>query len=119
MTFNEILNDAANSVEGAMVVGLIGVDGIGVETVINNGYELDSEAVEVELAGLVGSVSRATQALAGGPVKDLFVEAENQSYVISLLDRNYFLVVMLGPDANLGRARFETKRVSQRLRDNL
>ncbi len=119
MTFTEILTDAANSVEGAMAVGLIGVDGIGVETIVTNGYELDTEMLEVELAGLVGNVSRAAQALSAGPVKDLFVEAETRSYLVTLLDNDYFLMVLLGPLANLGRARFEVKRVSQRLRENL
>ncbi len=119
MTFQEILTDAANSVEGAMAVGLIGVDGIGVETVVSDGHVLDTEATEVELAGLVGSVSRAATALRAGSVHDLFVEAENQSYLITFLDSDYFLAVMLGPKANLGRARFEVKRVSQRLRENL
>jgi predicted regulator of Ras-like GTPase activity (Roadblock/LC7/MglB family) len=119
MTFSEILTDAANSVEGALAVGLIGLDGIGVETVVSNGYEFDTQALEVEIAGLVGNVSRTTQALSAGQIKDVIVETENRSYLISLLDKDYFLLVLLGPLANLGRARFEVKRVSQRLRDSL
>ena len=119
MTFTEILTDAANNVEGALAVGLIGVDGIGVETVVTNGHELDIEATEVEMAGLVGSVNRIAQTLEAGAIKDLIVEAEKQSYLITLLDQDYFLVVTLGPQANLGRARFEVKRISQRLRDSL
>ena len=119
MTFSEILTDAANNVEGALAVGLVGVDGIGVETVTTNGHEMDTEATEVELAGLVGNVSRTAQALSAGSIKDMFVEAENHSYLITLLDKEYFLVVTLGPQANLGRARFEVRRVTQRLRDSL
>ena len=119
MTFTDILTDAAYNVEGALAVGLVGVDGIGVETIVANGYELDTEAVEVEMAGLVSNINRATQALSGGSVKDFYIEAEKQSYLVSFLDRDYFLVVMLGPQANLGRARFETKRVSQRLQEDL
>lgn len=119
MTFSEILAGAANSVEGALAVGLVGVDGIGVETVVTDGAELDAEALEVELAGLVGTVNRTSQSLSSGQIKDLFIEAENCSYLITLLDKDYFLMVLLGPQANLGRARFEVKRVSQRLRDSL
>ncbi len=119
MTFTEILTEAANNVEGAMAVGLIGIDGIGVETVVADGNEIDTEAVEVELAGLVSTVNRTALALSAGSIKDLIVEAEKQSYLITLIDKDYFLVVTMGPQANLGRARFEVKRVSQRLRDNL
>ncbi len=119
MTFTDILTDATRNVEGIVAAGLVGVDGIGVETVSVNGDEFDAEAAEVELAGLVGNVNRAAKALAAGNLKDVIVEAENQSYLISLVDKDYFLVLMLGPGANLGRARFEVKRVTQRLRDSL
>lgn len=119
MTFSEILSDAAGNVEGAMAVGLVGVDGIGVETIVTNGYEINTEETEVELAGLVSSVNRSAKALSSGAIKDLIVEGEERSYLITLLDKNYFLAVMLGPQANLGRARFEVKRVAQRLREHI
>lgn len=119
MTFTEILNDAANQIEGALIVALAGIDGLGVETVVKEGGEYDTEAVEVDLAGLAGNVARTAQALSSGAVKDFFVEAENHSFLVTLLDSSYFLAVILGPQANLGRARFETRRVSQKLRENL
>jgi predicted regulator of Ras-like GTPase activity (Roadblock/LC7/MglB family) len=118
MTFTEILTDAANQIEGAQVVVLAGIDGLGVETVVTEGGEYDTEAVEVEIAGLVSNISRTAQALSSGPVKEFYVEAERQTYLVSLLDSDYFLAVILGPQANLGRARFETRRVSQKLRAN-
>lgn len=119
MTFTDILTEATRNVEGIVAAGLVGVDGIGVETVSANGDEFDVEAAEVELAGLVGNVNRAASALSAGAIKDVIVEAENQSYLISLIDKDYFLVLTLGPGANLGRARFEVKRVTQKLRDNI
>ena len=119
MTFTDILTEATRNVEGIVAAGLVGVDGIGVETVSANGDEFDAEATEVELAGLVGNVNRAAKALSAGSIRDLIVEAEKQSYLISLIDQDYFLVITLGPGANLGRARFEVKRIAQRLRENL
>lgn len=119
MTFTEILTEAANQIEGALVVGLAGTDGLGVETIVNDGYELDMEAVEVEIAGLVNAIGRTAQALSSGPVKELYVAAENQTFLVYLLDQDYFLVVILAAQANLGRARFEARRASQKLKDNL
>jgi predicted regulator of Ras-like GTPase activity (Roadblock/LC7/MglB family) len=119
MTFTEILTEATRNVEGIVAAGLVGVDGIGVETVSANGDLIDVESIEIELAGLVGNVNRAASALSAGAIRDVIVEAENQSYLISLIDKNYFLVLTLGPGANLGRARFEVKRVGQRLRDSI
>ncbi len=119
MTFTEILTDAANQIEGALVVGLAGIDGLGVETVVKEGNEFDTEAVEVEIAGLVSNISRTAQALSSGAIKEFYVETEKQSYLVHILDQDYFLVVILGTQANLGRARFEARRVSQKLRENL
>lgn len=119
MTFTEILTDAANQIEGAQVVLLAGVDGLGVETVVKDGGEYDTEAVEVEIAGLVSNLSRTAQALSSGQVREFYVEAERQTFLVSLLDDNYFLAIILGSQANLGRARFEARRVSQKLRENL
>lgn len=119
MTFTEILTDAANQIEGALVVGLAGLDGLGVETVVNEGSDFDTEAVEVEIAGLVSNISRTAQVLASGPVKEFYLATEKQSYLVYILDQDYFLVIILGGNANLGRARFEAKRVGQKLRENL
>ena len=119
MTFTEILTDAANQIEGALVVGLAGLDGLGVETVVNNGNNFDTEAVEVEIAGLVSNISRTAEALSSGSVKEFYLATENQSYLVHILDQDYFLVVILGGQANLGRARFEARRVSQKLRETL
>lgn len=119
MTFTEILSDAANQIEGAQVLALAGIDGLGVETVVIEGGEYDTEAVEVEIAGLVNNVSRTAQALSSGQVKEFYVETENQTFLISILDNNYFLAIILGAQANLGRARLEARRVSQKLRENL
>ncbi len=119
MTFTEILAEATHNVEGIVAAGLVGVDGIGVETVSADGEVMDTQAAEVELAGVVGSIKRATQALSAGGLKDVLIESEKLSYLISLIGQDYFLVLTLGPDANLGRARFEVKRVSNKLRDTL
>ncbi|MDB5079223.1 MAG: Roadblock/LC7 family protein [Chloroflexi bacterium] len=119
MTFTEILLDAANQIEGALVVGLAGIDGLGVETVVNDGSEFDTEAVEVEIAGLVNNISKTATALSSGAVKEFYVETENHNILVHVLDKDYFLVVILGPQANLGRARFEARRVSQKLSESL
>lgn len=119
MTFTEILTDAANQIEGALVVGLAGIDGLGVETVVKEETNLDTEAVDVEIAGLVSQFSRTAEMLGSGAVKEFYLETENQNFLVHVLDQNYFLVVVLGGKANLGRARFEARRVSQKLRENL
>ena len=115
MSFSDILAEATRSVEGAVAVGLVGVDGMGVETVTSDSHEFDKEMAEVELAGLLGNISRTAKTLSAGKIKDIFVEADNQSYLLSPVDSDYFLLVALEPGANLGRARYEVKKVVSKL----
>jgi predicted regulator of Ras-like GTPase activity (Roadblock/LC7/MglB family) len=119
MTFTEILTEAASQIEGALLVSLAGLDGLAVETVVTEGNECDTEVVAVEIAGLVNNIARTAQALSSGAVKEFYVETENHNCLVHLLDQDYFLAVVLGAQANLGRARFEVRRVSQQLRENL
>lgn len=118
MSFTDILSEATRSVEGAVAVGLVGLDGLGVETVTSDSHDFDKEMAEVELAGLLGNINRTAKNLAAGKVKDIFLEADQQSYLLSPVDADYFLLVALEPGANLGRARYEVKKVVQKLQDN-
>ncbi len=119
MTFSDILTGAFSNVEGVKAVGLIGVDGLGVETLIADDLEMDSAAIEIELASLVNSVNCSCTALAAGSIKEMYIEAEKSSYFISLLNTDYFLAIILGDQANLGKARFEVKRIRQLLQKNM
>jgi predicted regulator of Ras-like GTPase activity (Roadblock/LC7/MglB family) len=115
MSFSDVLAEATHSVEGAIAIGLVGIDGMGVETYTSDSHEFDVERAEVELAGLMGNISRTAKTLEAGKIKDIFVEADSQSYLLSIVDPNYFLLVALEPGANLGRARYEIKKVVQKL----
>jgi predicted regulator of Ras-like GTPase activity (Roadblock/LC7/MglB family) len=118
MTFSDVLAEAAKNVEGIIAAGLVGLDGLAVETVLAEGVEgIDQEEVVVELAGLMSSVNRTLSVLKAGKARDLMLDAENMSYLISMIDSGYFLVYILAAGANLGRARFEIRRGAQRLSD--
>lgn len=117
MSFSDILAEATQTVEGAVAIGLVGVDGMGVETVTADTDNFDSEVAEVELAGLLGNINRTAKTLAAGNVKDIIVEADKQTYLLTLVDPEYFLLVALAPGANLGRARYEVKKVVQKLQN--
>jgi predicted regulator of Ras-like GTPase activity (Roadblock/LC7/MglB family) len=119
MTFGEVLQDATHNVEGLVAAALVGLDGIGVETVLAEGVEgVNAEELEVELATLVSGVNRTLKNLSAGKAKEVIVEGDNLSYFISMVDGNYFVAYVLQGNANLGRARFEVRRATQRIREN-
>ena len=139
MSFSEILRDAVQNVDGAISASLVGVDGIVVETVqgervdqlvpvgaastnghsrttsVNSTSGTADDAVEVEVASLVASVTRTAAATAAGGIREIIVDAERMSFLIATIDQNYFLVVAAEPLANLGRARYELRRAAQKI----
>ncbi len=118
MSFSDVLKETAQGVEGLIAVGLVGLDGIGVETVLAEGVEgVDPEQVEVELAGLIGSVNRSLKALSAGKAKELILDTDTVSYLVSMVDNNYFLAFVMSAGGNLGRTRFELRRAAQSLQE--
>lgn len=113
-----MLTEAMESVEGAHLVGLVGLDGIPVE-VVNNDGDSDLEAREemaVQLASLMGAVNRGANYLDGGAIKDVIIEAESRTFLASMLDDSYFLLIVLGSEGSMGRGRFELRQIMGRLR---
>ncbi|NWJ47487.1 MAG: hypothetical protein HXX08_16630 [Chloroflexi bacterium] len=119
MTFQEILAEAIQNVDGIIAASLVGLDGIGVDTILAEGVEgIDSVEVEVEIAGLVSNINRTLGVLKAGKAREIILSADNLSYLISSVDADHLLVFVLTTGGNLGRARLEVRRATQRLNEN-
>ena len=81
--------------------------------------ELDLDAVAAELVSQVRAISAQQQELATGAVEQLTVIAERMTFVVSAVAADYYLLLALSPAGSLGRARFELRRASLLLEDEL
>ncbi len=86
------LYDVLGMVPRARVVGLAGRDGLGVERVARG--EVDLEALEVELAGLVVSARQTSAALQAGPLLTLAFQIGGDHCFLSPVGGDYFAFLL-------------------------
>jgi len=115
--FREVLGSLADRVEGTLAVSLIGLDGIAIETV-NRGAE-QLEAMGAEFGGFIKSVRVTNTELDTGEVLQFSLVTEKYIAFLSAVTSEYYVLLVLRPDGNYGRARYELARAKHLLRDEL
>ena len=117
MSFRHALEGIRDRVEGTLAVSLIGLDGIAVQSVNGNGVPLD--VLGAEFGGFVRSIRLSNTELNTGDVLQFSVVTEKMTIFLSAVTSEYYVLLVLGPNGNYGRARFELTRARQSLRDEL
>ena len=114
--FREVLGGIKERVEGALAVSHIGLDGIAIESINDNHVPLD--VFGAEFGGFVKSV-RPNAELNTGEVLQFALVTEKYITFLSAVTPEYFVLLVMRPDGNYGRARFELARAKHLLRDEL
>lgn len=115
--FKDVLAELRSRVDGAMAVSLIGLDGIAVETL--RGGDVPLEVLGAEFGGFVKSIRTANTELNTGDVLQFSLVTEKYITFLSEVTPEYYILLVLRPDGNYGRARFELARAKHLLRDEL
>jgi predicted regulator of Ras-like GTPase activity (Roadblock/LC7/MglB family) len=115
--FKDVLTGVRSRVEGAMAVSLIGLDGIAVETINDRGVPL--EVLGAEFGSFVKSMRSANTELNTGDVLQFSLVTEKYITFLSEVTPEYYILLVLSPDGNYGRARFELAKAKHLLRDEL
>ena len=119
MSFREHLEEVCRGVDGAVACSLMGVDGIEVETHLQEGGEVDVKSLLVEYSGVLRSAREAAEAHAAGGVDELSITTERLQAVVRLVTPEYFMVVALTPGANAGKARYLLRITAPKLKAEL
>lgn len=107
--FREHLQLINDRVEGTIALSLVAKDGIAVATV-NSDPALDLEVLAAELVAQARAISENHRELEAGDVQHLAVATERMTVMVSSVAADYYLLLVLGPEGNYGRARFELRR---------
>jgi predicted regulator of Ras-like GTPase activity (Roadblock/LC7/MglB family) len=116
--FSETLRRISDRVGGARAVALVGADGIPVET-WGSTEGLSMETVAAEMAGLLRAARSASSASGAGSIREVATVAEGAITVLSRVTREYYLLLLLGREGNLGRGRFELRKAAAALEKEL
>ena len=114
--FRQVLAGIRDRVEGTLAVSLIGLDGIAIDTLNEGRVPLD--ILGAEFGGFVKSI-RPSAELDTGEVLQFSLVTERYITFLSAITPEYFILLVLRPDGNYGRARFELSRAKNLLRDEL
>lgn len=115
--FKDVLAGLRDRIEGALAVSLIGLDGIAVETIGRGEVPLD--VLGAEFGGFVKSIRNANTELDTGEVLQFALVTEKYVTFLSEVTPEYYILLVLRPDGNYGRARFELSKAKHLLRDEL
>jgi predicted regulator of Ras-like GTPase activity (Roadblock/LC7/MglB family) len=114
--FKEVLAGIRDRVEGTLAVSLIGLDGIAIESIKRDNVPLD--VFGAEFGGFIKSVRPNTE-LNTGEVLQFALVTEKYITFLSAVTSEYFVLLVMRPDGNYGRARFELAKAKHLLRDEL
>jgi len=115
--FCDVLESLRDRVEGTLAVSLIALDGIAIESVSDGSVPLD--VIGAEFGGFIKSVRLSNTDLNTGEVLQLSLVTEKYITLLSEVTPEYFLLLVMRPDGNYGRARHELAKAKYALRDEL
>lgn len=116
--FQDTLRRIAERVEGTQAVSLVGIDGIPIDS-YRSAEGVSVESVAAELGAFVKSVEGPRTSMDSAPVQQLAVMTDRSTAILSRVTREYYLLLLLSREGNLGRGRFELKKAAVALEKEL
>jgi predicted regulator of Ras-like GTPase activity (Roadblock/LC7/MglB family) len=115
--FKESLETILERTEGSLGALIMGLDGIAVERLLKEaGQEANLDVAAAEFTSLVRGAQKAGKDTGLGNLRELMISLDDAILIMRLLGRDYFVVLALSPEGNLGRARFELRKAELQLK---
>lgn len=109
--FKQMLETIVERTEGSLGALIMGIDGIAVErTLKQSGQEANLDVAAAEFTSLVRNAQRAGKDTGLGNLHELVISLDDAVVLMRLLGPEYFVVLAISPEGNLGRARFELRK---------
>jgi predicted regulator of Ras-like GTPase activity (Roadblock/LC7/MglB family) len=115
--FKEVLEAIIERTEGSLGALIMGVDGIAVERLLKEaGQDANLDVAAAEFTSLVRNSQKAGKDTGLGNLRELMISLDSAIVIMRLLGNDYFVVLAMNPDGNLGRARFELRKAELQLK---
>jgi predicted regulator of Ras-like GTPase activity (Roadblock/LC7/MglB family) len=114
--FKQALTEILERTEGATGALIMGMDGIAVERLfLPEAADANMDVAAAEVTSLVRYALRAGSNTGLGGLQELIVNFERVRILARMFSPEYFIVLALRPDGNLGRGRYELRKAELRL----
>ena len=104
--FAEHLRKIVDHIDGGIAAVVMGLDGIPVDQYIRQTDKLDIATVGMEFSFILTQVRKAGESLQVGNLEELAVKAQRLVLVCRMLTPQYFVAIVMSPEANFGKARY-------------
>jgi predicted regulator of Ras-like GTPase activity (Roadblock/LC7/MglB family) len=114
--FKESLQTIVSNTDGSLGALIMGADGLSVEKFFNEeGAAANLDVVAAEFTSLVRSATRSGNDLALGDLREMVVALGRVTFLMRLFNKDYFVVLAVKPEGNLGRGRYELRKAELKL----
>ncbi|MFC1855842.1 roadblock/LC7 domain-containing protein [Thermodesulfobacteriota bacterium] len=112
MIFEDIIKNIVTNVNGCYSGIMMGIDGVMVESYKEDISEEDLSNMSIEFANILRDICSSSEQLETGVVQEITIKTEKITYLIRMINDEYFLALVLNPLGNYGKARyFATKSI--------
>ena len=114
--FKQSLAAIIERTDGAIGALIMGTDGIAVEKVLGDeGDEANLDVAAAEFTSLIRNAQRTGTDVGLGVLNELVLAYDSASFIMRLFNQEYFVVLALKSECNLGRGRFELRKAELQL----
>ncbi len=118
--FKEILKQTYEKTDGALMVTLLGLDGIPIEKYYGaEEPDFDEELFCAEYSTYLKNFNKTNENIKFGNTKEYLVRTDKYTIVINTVAEEYLIVSVINQDGNLGRARYENNKAALTLTDKI
>ncbi len=119
--FKDTLGSALTRVDGAQACVLMGFDGIPVDAASADDSDLPLDPTELgtELSHHLEGLRKTAADTGQGPLEEAVLRSGSVTAVARVLDDHLFLLLLLGPDALVGKGRYVLRVLAPQIRDLL
>lgn len=120
MIFREVLQKALDNTEGCLGILIMGTDGITVQKVLRpEGAEFDFDIAVAEYTALIRNTKRMNSETGIGKLQEVAFTTESGIFILRFVNDDYFIALVLSPEGNFGRGRYELRRAELLLEKEL
>lgn len=116
--FLEKLSQISERMQGVRALALVDKDGISVES-MSTDPDLDLELLAAELVTQARSMAGHSREIDVGEVRQFSITTDRAILMMNSVTSSYYLLLVLEPESNFGRARFELRRARLTLEEEL
>lgn len=117
--FEQVLRQCVECTAGSYAGLVMDVEGVPVASYKRDGSVGDIEVIGAEASVVVKALLRTAEMLESGPAREMSFQTAELIALIRILTPSYFVAMTLGPEGNLGRARFALRLNAPKLLEGL